>query len=77
MTTFIYRGPFSGVTLPDGREVLLHDGKTVDLPGDNPWVADLLYLGHLEPVATPLVVLSTPTPAPPDFEPTKNKKGGA
>ncbi len=76
MTTYLYSGPFSGVTLPDGREVLLHDGKEVDLPPDNPWVADLVVRGHLEPVATALIVTASPSKPDPDPELTTKKKGG-
>lgn len=56
MTTYIYSGPMSAATLPDGREVLLFDGQTVDLPEDNAWVQTLVARGHLAP--------ATAAPAP-------------
>jgi hypothetical protein len=48
---FVYKGPISSVTLPKGREVILHPGRTVTLPDDNPYVATLAARGHL--VAVP------------------------
>ena len=44
-----YTGPLTAITLPDGREVLLQPGSTVDLPEDNPVVATLAALGRLAP----------------------------
>ncbi|EAM6083178.1 hypothetical protein SD351_002529 [Salmonella enterica] len=58
MTTYIYSGPPSGVTLNEGdqqREVLLWPGKTVDLTPDNPYTLTLLamqYLQEQEPART-------------------------
>lgn len=49
MATYTYRGPMSAATLPDGREVILIDGQTVDLPEDNAWVKVLVARGHLAP----------------------------
>ncbi|WP_019561743.1 hypothetical protein [Caldimonas manganoxidans] len=52
MTTYIYSGPMSAATLPDGREVVLIDSQTVELPEDNAWVQTLVARGHLAPVPT-------------------------
>jgi hypothetical protein len=37
-TKYRYSGPLSGVTLNDGREVMLHTGAEVLLPADNDYV---------------------------------------
>lgn len=58
MATYTYRGPMSAATLPDGREVILIDGQTVELPEDNDWVKTLVALGHLS-----MVPVSKPAPA--------------
>lgn len=50
---FIYHGPTSGVTLQDGREVMLFNGHQVDLPESSEYTKTLQALGHLTPVATP------------------------
>lgn len=92
MTTYLYSGPFSGVTLPDGQEKLLHDGKEVDLPSGNSWVADLVFRGHLHSVAAipgpapaqtlPDAIEQAPPPDALDADPdsmstrTTKKKGG-
>ena len=47
MTGYRYVGPISGVTLPDGAEVLLHPGAIVSLPSDNEYVTTLAALGYL------------------------------
>lgn len=54
MAQFRYRGPHSGATLADGREVLLWDGEVVDLPADHPYVMTLVGLGHLLPEPQPV-----------------------
>ena len=46
MTSYTYTGPLSGVTLPDGTEVLLYPGATVSLPASNEYVATLVALGY-------------------------------
>lgn len=51
MTTYLYSGPMSAATLPDGREVVLIDGQSIDLPEDNAWVQTLAARGHLAPAA--------------------------
>ena len=61
MTRYLYRGPMSGATLRGGREVLLHDGKPVDLPADNSWVRDLVVRGHLVEIKA----IPPSEPAPP------------
>lgn len=47
MKTYLYSGPMSAATLPDGRDVVLYPGQTVELPEDNAWVQTLAALGHL------------------------------
>lgn len=61
----MYRGPLTGLTLPDGREFMLQPGATVELPKDVPEVKTLLALGRL-------------VEAPADEKPaaTETKKGG-
>lgn len=41
-TIYTYSGPLSGVTLEDGREVMLHPGADVPLPANNPYVKRLV-----------------------------------
>lgn len=48
---FKYTGPFSGVTLADGQEILLHPGAEVELPEGHEYVKTLAALGHLTPLA--------------------------
>lgn len=60
-----YTGPLTAMTLPDGRELILADGQTVDAPEDNPVIATLAALGRLTP---------EPAPAP---KPAKAGKGEA
>jgi hypothetical protein len=48
-----YTGPLTSMTLPDGRDVILIDGQTVDLPDDNPVVQTLVALKRLTPEAAP------------------------
>ena len=47
---YLYEGPNSGVTLQDGTEVLLWNGKEVELPADNEYVKTLVALGYLKPI---------------------------
>jgi len=47
---YLYEGPNSGVTLQDGTEVLLWNGKEVELPADNEYVKTLMALGYLKPI---------------------------
>jgi len=47
---YLYEGPNSGVTLQDGREVLLWNGREVDLPEDNEYVQKLIALGYLKQI---------------------------
>ena len=46
-----YEGPMSGVSLPDGREVMLHSGGEVTLPEDNGYVKTLVAMGRLKEAA--------------------------
>ena len=46
---YTYTGPLTAMTLPDGREVVLTPGATVDLPEDNPAISTLAALGRLKP----------------------------
>lgn len=62
--TYTYEGPPSGVTLPDGQEVILHPGKEVELDPANTYTQALVAQGRLK--AVPVV------PA----EPEAPKKGG-
>ncbi len=48
MSTYIYSGPASGVTLGNGTEVLLWDGKSYDLPAEHAYVKALVARGHLK-----------------------------
>ncbi len=50
-TNYRYSGPLSGVTLDDGREVMLHPEATVPLPADNAYVKTLVAQGLLTEVA--------------------------
>lgn len=47
---YLYEGPNSGVTFQDGTEVLLWNGKEVELPADNEYVKTLMALGYLKPL---------------------------
>ena len=50
---YMYKGPTSGVTLivnGKDKEVLLHNGKQVDLPEDHEYTKTLVALGHLTKV---------------------------
>lgn len=47
-----YSGPLSGVTLDDGREVMLHPGSAVELPPEHEYTQTLLALKHLSPLPT-------------------------
>lgn len=53
MSTYIYSGPPSAATLPDGRDVILMPGQTIELPDDNAWVQTLVSLGHLAQQVAP------------------------
>ena len=52
-----YSGPTSGVSLLEGdtiREVMLHTDTDVELPEGNEYVATLVALRHLTPIAAPV-----------------------
>jgi len=51
--TYLYSGPPSGVTFSgkDARQVMLHPGKRVTLPSENPYVERLVARGLLAEVA--------------------------
>lgn len=53
MKTYLYSGPMSAATLPDGRDVILMPGQAVELPEDNAWVQTLVALGHLAEQSAP------------------------
>jgi hypothetical protein len=60
-----YSGPISAVTLKDGREVMLHPGKTVELPAEHEYTQTLLALGHLTPKKdSPPAASGSDAPAP-------------
>lgn len=44
-----YDGPPSGVTLADGREVMLFCGQEADLPEDDEYTRALLAQRYLQP----------------------------
>lgn len=64
-----YNGPPSGVTLGDGKEVLLHPGKPVKLDPAHPYTQTLLAQGRL--------VLVPAEPAPEPAKAKKDAKGAA
>lgn len=80
LKSYLYTGPFSGVTLPDGSEVLLHPGRVVQLPdaARNAWVAGLLARGHLIPAPPSAKAPGASQASAPDIPPIKPKpkKGG-
>lgn len=45
---YSYSGSLTGVTLDDGREVMLHTGSEVLLPPDNSYVKSLVAQGYLK-----------------------------
>lgn len=50
---YTYKGPTSGVTLivnGKDKEILLHNGKQVDLPEDHDYTKTLIALDHLTKV---------------------------
>ncbi len=52
--SYTYTGPTTGITLSDGREVILHPGQDVTLPADDPYVSALVAQQRLqEPKAQP------------------------
>ncbi len=67
MKTYIYSetAPVSGVTLADGKEVILFPGKRVELPEDLPYVKALVKQRYLKPAPV------EPTPV---AQPKKEKK---
>lgn len=55
MTKFIYKGPLAAVTIKDGKEardVILSNGKEIDLPEKNGFVRTLIEKGCLFAVET-------------------------
>ena len=52
-TQYRYSGPLTGVTLDDGREVMLHPGSEIPLPADNEYVKTLVAQKLLTEVAPP------------------------
>lgn len=57
LTPYRYAGPPSAVSLYMGQarqklDVLLHPGKTVELPADHVYTRALLALNHLYPLPT-------------------------
>lgn len=54
MKKYLYSGPLSGTSLnigpskkPEVMEIMLHPGKSVDLPEEHEYTKTLLALGHL------------------------------
>ena len=55
MTKFIYKGPLAAVTIKDGKEsrdIILSNGKEIDLPEKNGFVRTLIEKGRLAAVET-------------------------
>lgn len=65
---YTYTGPLSGVTLPDGRDVILAPGKVVTLPEESPFVKRLVTLKRLTEV------VETQEPAAPAKQPKVDLK---
>ncbi|MBF2055107.1 MAG: hypothetical protein IGS03_16785 [Candidatus Sericytochromatia bacterium] len=61
--TYTYHGPTTSVTLADGTEHNLFDGKACSLPEDNPFVASLVRQRRLKEA-----------PAAPQAEPKPPRK---
>ena len=76
---YLYSGPISGVTLrlADGseRDVMLHDGATVDLPEGHDYVAALLAQGRLKRVPEPAE--TGPAPGIPGPAKRRNTQGSS
>lgn len=49
-TLYRYKGPLTGVTFQDGREVMLFPDREVSLPAENGYVKTLLAMGRLTPI---------------------------
>jgi hypothetical protein len=47
---YTYNGPNSGITLSDGKEILLFSGAEIELPEDNEYTKTLLALGYLQEI---------------------------
>jgi len=47
---YTYSGPDSGVTLPDGKEIMLFFGAEIELPEDSEYTRTLLALGYLQEI---------------------------
>lgn len=50
MTTYIYTGALSGVTLDNGQTVTLFPNQKVELPEANKYVTSLIAQGYLKAV---------------------------
>lgn len=72
-TRYLYSGPLSGVTLDDGREVMLHPGTVVALPAENPYVRTLVAKELLTEEKTQPAPLPASLPAP-EARTTEKKK---
>jgi len=59
MARYLYVGPNSGVTLQNGKEILLWNGKEVELPEDNEYVKTLLALGYVKPILETIETIET------------------
>lgn len=49
MAFYLYSGPMTAATLAGARSVMLHAGRTYELPEDHPYVRALVGRGRLEP----------------------------
>lgn len=64
LKSYRYSGPVSGLTTPDGRQVMLHPGKVLELPACEQ-VGILVERGHLAPVAPPAKTSEKPPKSAP------------
>lgn len=72
-TTYRYSGPLSGVTLDDGREVMLHPGSEIPLPADNDYVKTLVAQRFL----TEVQAEEAPVQEPPKPQTKKEATSGS
>lgn len=56
LAKYTYHGPVTGSTVTIGTEQVdlrLFPGREVEAPAEDPYVRDLIELGHLKPVGEP------------------------
>ncbi|BDV42438.1 hypothetical protein GURASL_13610 [Geotalea uraniireducens] len=69
-TNYRYSGPLTGVTLDDGREVMLHPGGEISLPANNHYVKALVAQRLLTEVPKQSPVQEVPKPQTKKEEPS-------